>query len=409
MGGIGCGFGDVSMAADISPTGLLAKPHTPAYTGGMTFKRLAIAGSALFFLLAAGWTGWWFYAAHFAIGAFQDWAAERRADGWDVGFARIDTGGYPMAVRLSVAHIGIAGPGRLWSLSSDAVDVSFPPWRFDLYSLEAQEPVRFVSGALAGSRETPLQASGLTGRYHNDAAARAHRLVLTFDGVSGPQGIAADTIAVSAVRPFSPARTSDSRALTLRAEAVGAVLPGALPPPLSPRFPAAILDAEVFGPEPPAQGSTLTRLEAWRAGGGKIDVGEIALVWEDLNLQGDGTVTVDAAMRPLAAFSVRAVGIGPTARRAEEAGLIDSSTRRYIELGAGILSFGSNDGGTIKLPVAIQDGVFYLGPAPLGEVPPIIPGFKPPPRPVPVPPPTDDGTGVPPPPPTVSDETLNAN
>ena len=329
-----------------------------------------VAGGLL--LLTAAWTGWWFYVVHAAIGGFRDWAADRRAEGWDIGFARIESGGYPLTVRLTVHHGGISAPGRLWSVASDALAISLRPWRFDRYRLESRAAVEFTSGALRGSRETPLTAQRLSGYYRRDDR---HRLVLKAAQVTGPSGFAAERIGISIARPIEAPQDTRAPILTLRAEVVGAALPGLLPPPLASRFGAATLDATVSGPEPPGEGSMLTRLEAWRQGGGKIDVSELAMIWEELTLRGDGTVTVDEAMRPLAAFTIRVSGLEAAARRAEAAGLIDGSTRRSIELGGGLLSGGGD--GRVRFPVAIQDGVFYLGPAAMGKVGPIVPGDDP--------------------------------
>jgi hypothetical protein len=353
------------------------------------------------------WTGWWFYASRMALATAQDWVVQTRADGFDVGFAKFETGGYPFRVTLTAERLGLAAPLRAWSVSTERVEIGFSPVDWTRYTLTSDRPIQITAAALPGSRETPLRLSALDGTYTHDAGAAEHRLRLRATGLSGPEGLRAAETGLRLVRPFRPAAGPDDSALRITLELVEADLPQLLRPPLPADVPAAVLEADIRGPEPDPEASLLKRLALWQQGGGRIEVARFDAVWADVNLQSEGTLGLDAAMRPLAAFSVRATGLSRAARRAEEAGLIDAAARQYIELGAGLLSglSGGNNDGSVRFPVTAHDGVLSLGPVGLTRLPSLIPGYTP--RENGAAPGADSFT-VPAPPPTVSDVTLNA-
>lgn len=373
----------------------------------MTSKRLAIWTTAFAGLAAALWTGWWFYAGHFAVASVQDWAAEQRKNGYDVSFARIDLGGFPFRVDLNVQRFGISAPGRFWSVSAEDMTVSFRPWNFNRYTFHTKAPVRAIAAAVPGTRQDPIVLGGVEGLYRHAADGQDHILQLVAGPVVGPDGLSIQELGLTGQRPEKRAADHEATALSGRLELVDGTAPALFPPGLPNRVAAAVLDFDVLGPEPAQKGSALKRLGEWRDGGGSIEVREIALIWEDLNLRGEGTLALDSEMRPIAAFALDAVGVPQTARRFQDAGLIDERTRRYIELGTGLLSLGQSQSASIRVPVSAQDGIIYLGPVAVGEVQPLIPGYNPAPAAAPSPP--ADDFAPPPPPPTVSDETLGAD
>lgn len=373
-------------------------------------RRIILLPLAGLVLAALAWSGWWFYASRTALAVAQDWVAQTRADGYDVGFAKFETGGYPFRVTLRAERLGVAAPLRAWSVSTETVEIAFSPLDWTRYALSSERPIRITAAAISGSRETPVRLGALDGTYHHDGAGGAHALQLRANGVSGPMGLRAAEIGIRARRPFMPAERPSDSALSLTVELVDAAVPALLPPPLPAELPAAVLEAEIRGPEPDPDASLLKRLALWQQGGGRIDVARLDAVWADVNLRSDGTLGLDARMRPLAAFTVRATGLARAARRAEEAGLIDPATRQYIELGAGLFSTAGGEDGErgLRFPVSARDGVLSLGPVALARLPALIPGYS---APAAAEEGRTDGAGrftPPAPPPTVSDETLNA-
>ncbi|MDF1750787.1 MAG: DUF2125 domain-containing protein [Alphaproteobacteria bacterium] len=360
-------------------------------------------------LLVSAWSAWWFYSGRMAISGFQDWVSAQRADGYDISYERIDTGGYPFSLALTVGRFGVAAPLRAWTVSGDAATVSFKPWQWDRYEVSSDQPIRLSAVVMPASRNTPVVINGLTGDFQVQRDAAQHQLRLVASDVSGPNGLTIGKVGLSGSMPFRAPQDRDGNLVTGHLELVAAQMPGIVPKGLSEQIEAAILDFTVSGPQPNLDHSMAKRLSDWRDAGGGIDVTKIAVAWQDLNLSGDGTISLDEYLRPLAAFGMQATGLSDTARRFEDAGLIDRQIRRYIEMGIGLLSLGSGQTGMVRFPVTIQDGILSLGPVALAEVPPIVAGAGPLPPAVPAPK-TGEITTFPDlaPPPTVSEETLGA-
>lgn len=354
-------------------------------------------------LAVAVWTGWWFHASRQAMGLFQDWVTEQRDAGIDTQFARVTSSGYPFSITLTVDRFGMAGPGRGWFISAERMDVSFPPWRFDEYAYRSQAPVRIGFIGIPGSLRTPIVLESVSGAYSVANASAPHRVTVDARDMSGPQGMAAKSLSLTLEIPETPPVASSAVALEGSLSLEDAMIAPLVPEGLAEQVETASLAVLVSGPISTG-GSALKRLALWRDGGGIVDVSDIILRWGAMDVTGDGTVTVDAVMRPLASFALKVGGLKETARDFESVGLIDASTRRGIELGAGILSFANGGGDTVPLPVTIQSGVLSLGPVGIAEIPSLIPGHAPA-RPKAVTPSADD-FAPPPPPPTVSDETL---
>lgn len=374
----------------------------------MISKRIATWTTAFAGLTVALWTGWWFYAGHFAISSFQGWAATQRGDGYDVNFGRVDLGGFPFRVDMNIQRFGISAPGRFWAVSAEDLTVSFRPWNFNRYALRTDAPVQVIAAAMPGTRQDPIVLGSVEGNYRRAHGGQDHILRLVAGPVVGPDGLSISEIGLTGRRPEQRAVDHEATALAGRLELVNGSAPVLFPPGLPSHIAAAVLDFDVLGPEPAPQGSALKRLAEWRDGGGSIEVRELALAWEELNLNGEGTLALDSDMRPIASFAFDAVGVPQTAKRFQEAGLIDDRTRRYIELGTGLLSLGRSKSASIRVPVSAQDGILYIGPVAVAEVQPLIPGYNPAPAAV-APSPAVDDFAPPPPPPTVSEETLGAD
>lgn len=357
-------------------------------------------------LVVALWTGWWFHASREAMGFFQNWVTEQRDSGIDTQFARVTSSGYPFSITLTVDRFGMAGPARGWFVSAEKLDVSFRPWRLDRYDYRTQAPVRIGFVGIPGSLRAPIVIKTLSGRYSVGGATAPNTLLLDAQDLSGPDDMAAKTLSLVLNTPDTPPDASSAAALEGRLAVTDARIAPFIPDRLTGQVDTASLGLTITGPVPPS-GSALKRLASWRDGGGIADISDIVLNWGDLAVTGDGTVTLDAVMRPLASFALNVSGLKETAREFEGAGLIDASTRRGIELGAGLLSFASGGGDVVPLPVTIQSGVLSLGPVGVAEVPSLIPGQSPTRTSLPkagTPPPDD--FAPPPPPPTVSEETL---
>jgi len=117
-----------------------------------------------------------------------------------------------------------------------------------------------------------------------------------------------------------------------------------------------------------SSGDSLAR---WRDRGGTVEVSRLALSWGPLALEGDGTLALDSAMRPLAAFSARLAGGPETVERLAAAGLIAPMDALGAKIALAAMTIVPAEGGApyAQVPVTLQDGYLYLGPARLLALP----------------------------------------
>jgi len=374
----------------------------------MTRKRILRITLGSVALICLGWTAWWFNASWTALNGAQSWIEEQRAAGTRIVFGRMTTGGFPFNISLDIDRIAIAAPLSNWRLNADRIIATTRAWNFNEIVLEAEGPVDFGLRALPGIDDLSGSIHGLNGLYAVVPTGDRTRVLVAADRVETEQGPGSGEVAIDALIRNGSVAGHEETIADLRAEVVALSLPGLVAPGLSDEVTAALISLTVSGPTPNPENSLQRQLNDWRESGGVIEVTEMAIAWDTLNAQGDGTVTLDPSMRPLAAFSFRLNGLSETADRFADAGLIDRDVAEYIGVGSNILSLGSSDPGTVELPISIQSGRVYLGPFEVAEVDPILPGMAPVDD-TPIIPDTSIDTLNLPPPPEVSEETLNAH
>ncbi|HAJ22409.1 MAG TPA: hypothetical protein DCL95_20540, partial [Rhodospirillaceae bacterium] len=128
-------------------------------------RSLLLSVVGILVLLVGAWTAWWFYSARLAMSSFQGWVSEQRSQGYDINFERIDTGGYPFSLALTATRFGVAAPLRAWTVSGDALTVTFKPWQLDRYQVASDQPLRLSAVVIPESQKTPVVIQDLTGDY----------------------------------------------------------------------------------------------------------------------------------------------------------------------------------------------------------------------------------------------------
>ena len=93
------------------------------------------------------------------------------------------------------------------------------------------------------------------------------------------------------------------------------------------------LELELTGPVPPGRGPA-AKAEAWRDGGGTLELRGLELRWGPLAATGAATLTLDEALQPMGAGTLRVAGAGEVLQAAAQAGLL---TRQAAATGRGVL------------------------------------------------------------------------
>jgi hypothetical protein len=351
---------------------------------------------ALVVLLAAAWTGFWFYAAARVEKETAAWRERERQAGRQQQCASQSIGGYPfrIEVRCDGASFELKGTSTLLLKLPvvlavvQAYDPSLVIGEFN-GPLEISEPGR-ATGAVVSWSLGQASVRGLPTAFERGS------LVLDAPIVRDP-GFAGDTVVLKAQRLELHARQAEGS--TARAPAIDTVLrlDGAVADKLHPlagkpinaEVAAVLRGLDDISPRPWPQ-----RLKQWHERDGQIDVIKARIQQDDVIAVGAGTLkltagggldgnfqlTVVGVEKLIKMFDIERVmsegqvgatlsaldriipGLGGLARQNAGPGLIAALGQRTVLEGKAAVSF----------PARFVDGAVFLGPFPVGKVPPLF-------------------------------------
>jgi len=337
-------------------------------------RRFVIAGFGLAAVLAAGWTVAWQVVALRVEASITGWVDQRRALGDRIEHGPLALGGFPFTVDVTVRQVHWTredGPTLLAAAAPELV-ASTPVW----------DPFRVAVHPVGGGRAS---AAGSWGSVTADADVALavvtlgrhapERVDVTLRNIdlTGPGGVVwAHVATFDAVVDPTPDDESGAIAavpttLDVSGTATGVQPAGAEALPFE--GPATVSwRASLRGDVDPAAG--LPGLAAWRDAGGVIDVQHLAVSWPPIDLVGDGTVALDAAMRPEGAGVAEVQGVGAALDRLVAKGRMKPADAALLKLAAIAASEPSDDGRgqRVKAPVTVQDGTVRVGRIPVGKV-----------------------------------------
>jgi len=322
----------------------------------MSVRRSILALATLLVLAAIGYGFYWFHAQGLVRKSIEVWAEQRRAAGWRVAWGEMSVGGFPprIEVRLDAPQVALPN-GAEWRADSLAAAAS----PFDLGHLHVAAPGHHA--ATLGTWRAEAEFGALDADVTLDAAGRPIELSAVAGSLRSAAGNA-ERVSLS-VTPGQPD-------IAFAFAAIGVDLGEAALPVLDRRIARLEAAGRVRGVWP--SGPALAALVAWSAAGGTIEIERLALEWEPLALEGDGTIAFDAALQPLAAFAARVRGTGPLMDRLAAARILDPGAAFAAKTLLAVMSKPDSLGRpAVPVPVTLQDGLLWLGPARLAKVPPI--------------------------------------
>lgn len=334
----------------------------------MPVRRILFALVAAALLSGAGYAAYWFHVAGEVRKGVESWAAARRAEGWRVDWREMATGGFPGRVRLRLAEPTVARPDGL-SWTADRLEAGARP--FDLTRIGLSAPGRHRLGW--GERTAELNAAGLDGVLALGAGGRVGELSLTGAGlkiVEAETTMEADGLSLT-ILPLAVAVPShDTETVRFAAAAHGITLPVLPGLVLERRVALAEVNGRVMGDIPAAP--PVAALAAWAADGGTVEIDHLTLEWAPLALEADGTLALDPRGQPLAALSARVRGFPDLMDRLAAAGSMDAGAAAAAKLMLSLLAKPDRTGRpAVAVPVSVQDGALWLGPARVAQVPPL--------------------------------------
>ena len=334
-------------------------------------RRTIIILTCLVVFLAAGWTAYWFVMADRAADWIAVWAAPAPGKVWHGSFEDSEVSGFPFSM-----DVLLSGPEVIWENNAggavwqgDWLVASFRPWSLSAFDI-ALPPEQFVSmvdggvlrmAAIAMSSGTAQIA--IADNRAQTVRAEFSDLVVSFAQNQAP--VAADQVTIDVET------VTGETAWDVALQVEGASFRSQAPEPFVGQVPLLRADLRVTGDIP--YGTLEQRLAAWRDNGGVIDVHAFRLVWPPLDIEGEGSVSLDREMRPLGAFTANIVGYRDLVEAFEAMGRLTRNQAMIAAGGMDAMATTDADGNKrLSVPLSMQDGRLYAGPLLLGDLPPIL-------------------------------------
>lgn len=303
-----------------SPSGTAPRPPAPSRSRAVLLAVIVVAA-----LVGAHTLLWRFMAGQIERG-FLAWVQQRRSQGWRIDHAPPAWGGWPFSPMLDIADLVVAGgaqtmPGGFTVMVSRVTLSAALPW-IDRLHLDFQGTHRLR----LGDQEWRLQAARMTMQLPLASDTLPREAEMTAAGLKVGTGEA--EVLINRLRlnlAISSTATEAEPAFELAAESEGIVLPASFDAAASARLGREIaalsFDVALTGPVPPA-GLVVGKAEAWRDGGGTVELRNLSLRWGPVSATTAATFALDEELQPMGAGSLRLSGATQALGALSDAGLI---------------------------------------------------------------------------------------
>jgi hypothetical protein len=337
--------------------------------------RLLLGALLLIAGFGAGHALLWQWMANQLEDGFAAWTAVRRSQGWQVAHGPPQRGGWPFTVTLTLPQFRLAGgeatlPGGM-AWQADRLVLRLQPPRLDRLQLDLAGRHRLR----LGDAELPFTADRLHGTLPLEQGVLPSEL--TMEGERLRLGTAADGVELRTLQLALATRITaieGEPAVTLRGAADDLTLPAGAGPALTAlgrTIASVMLEAAITGPVPPGR-TPAAQAAAWREGGGTLNLRSLALRWGPVAATTTATLTLDEALQPMGAATLRLTG-GPEALdAAAAAGLVPARTAATARTFVRLLSRSPPDGGPpqLEVPLTLEDRTLTLARIAVARLPP---------------------------------------
>jgi hypothetical protein len=347
-------------------------------------RRLAAVALSILVILAIAWSGYWLFLTSQLEAGVQQWIAERREQGYEIGYTAIRSGGFPRWAQIVLTKPAMAMPANAAPLAwwANRLIVGVDPFQPRRLYIDGSGAHALSIGSGADQVRTHVEAGHL--RLAQEIGEAAPASVLTLrdlvlrplggDG-SGPGPELREALTIARL----DASGGSDRFVVNAAEIA---FPGRPDLPLGSVVESLAAEATVQGklallPWPQA-------LFRWRDEGGVIDVAALKAVHGPLALSGSGTVALDEAGQPVGAFAAQVMGLFQAIDALQARGYMGRGQALAAKLALGVLTgrtdrrgppdrLGPPGGhGPLNLPLTLQDRVLSVGPVELVQIPEVI-------------------------------------
>ncbi len=326
---------------------------------------------------AAAYSLWWVGIADRAEVAILDWQADQASKGINVTWAKLDTGGYPYRIQVDVTDGRIDAPGapRAWTWEADMLSAQTLAYKLDhvIVDIPGSQRVHY-SDPRDGAEErfTLNLTSDVFWASLVDEGETEQRLSADIQGLSlsrarhsesGPilAGGAAATRLQLHGRP-SPNVEGTAYDIAFKGQDISWTDLGDT---LWSGNHIAQLDAQtrITSLPPGFPDGLATLLPDAAAYGTRVSVSEFALRWGPIEMTGQGEVTLDSLGRPEGRFRTSVGNLDALIAALVEAGIVSEQSAGLAFAGmVALSSLQGEETGRVRLPVAMKEGVLFLGP-----------------------------------------------
>ncbi|HEY9539599.1 MAG TPA: DUF2125 domain-containing protein [Kiloniellaceae bacterium] len=337
-------------------------------------SRLAIAASLLLLLVSLTVAGTWLWGRHALETGIARWRAEQIERGYTIDYRGPAFGGFPFALSVGFEAPRVTTPqGLTWEGPPVQGEAKlWDPFTIDLRFPGVHRLSLMEGGALRQADVTAEKARGKvvlqSGGQVDSAKVDLGQLVLRGDGIGS---IALQRL-TARLGPLRPGSGSSLEELDLVAEAIGLQLPPGQGGLLGDAVARLSFDSTLVGGIPP--GKPETALPAWRDRDGVWRFHRLAALWGPLDLQAEGELRLDQALRPEGQFDSRLKGAGEIIDRLTATGKLKPEAAFAARLA--VAALGRPDTATgetvLSAPISLRQGMLYLGPIPLVPIAPVL-------------------------------------
>ena len=327
-------------------------------------RRIAgLLGVLLLVVVAAHGAVWWWVAAEIERQVAATLAAPP-LPGWQASAGPLRRTGWPWAATVEVPQPRAQGPGDVaagagpgWAAELVSVSIAFARPRTLALAVEGRQEWRMGAG-----RAVPVVASLLRAEVPLEPGVPARAVTLAVADLRAGLAEGDATLGrLDLVGEVRPAAQQGEAALTLAATAARIGLPAGFSAPLGQMVETLGLDLVVTGPVPRAP-ELAARAEAWRDGGGTVELRRLDLGWGELVLSGGATLALDARLQPMGAATARVAGHDAALRALVAGAVLAPMARRPAEGGAA----------RVEMPFSLQNRTLSMGMIPLVRLPELV-------------------------------------
>jgi hypothetical protein len=341
----------------------------------MMRRRYWVIAVAIPLLLVVAEGVYWRIAAEQVRSGYHDWVAERVAEGWDVGSGPPSIGGWPRVATLTVPnltlrHSGPTLPGDV-NVASAGITLSVSLLDPTTLQLALTGPMHVRAGDMPDVIVTGEQASVSTPLQQTDTLSGVLRAKgLRLEAASGAWHVTIGLLNADAtIARAAPANQSQPAAtFSLSSEAIA--LPAGIKWPLGPNISSLSMDGQLHGP-PPDVRDIRRAAEAWRDGGGSLEITHLATGWGPLGLTAQATLALDDQLQPMGSGNGRIIGYADTLDRLATTGMLTKSAataaKAVLSLMAGTSD--ADEPSSVDVPLTLQYRTLSMRQIPLLRLP----------------------------------------